>query len=214
MPDICDMVAEKALIVSNEGSQIFRASLEVDWTCMRGSMEIYSVDNQGKKTTVHARCNVEFHNPETYHQHWRRRLYLIERSIQRLEQGVADGSVHKMGHGMIYRLFSSAVQYGPRYQGIQEVMFDSEGLEATAKVYQPPGDEHFALNTFCCDSLGHISGFVMNSSDHLDSDHIYVNHGWKRMRFSEPYLPGVSYQTYIKSTSPVVSICRLASAYS
>lgn len=100
---------------------------------------------------------------------------------------------------MAYKLFSSAVQYGPAFQGLQEVFFDSQGLEATARVCIPPCDEQYALNPFCCDSLGHLTGFIMNSNDALDLvDSIYINHGWRHMRFSEPFLSNVSYQSYVK----------------
>lgn len=76
---------------------------------------------------------------------------------------------------------------------------NSQALEETARVFIPPCDKQYALNPFCCDSLGHITGFIMNSNDSLDLvDNIYINHGWRHMHFSEPFLPDVSYQTYVK----------------
>ncbi|KAM0226570.1 hypothetical protein ACHAQD_000494 [Fusarium lateritium] len=199
MPAVNDMLVEKALILDENTSQPFGSSLEIDWTEMRGKFNIYSVNSTGEQTTLHATCTVEVEDPETYHQDWRSRLYLIQRSITHLNSGVGDGSVHMLQQGMLYKLFSTSVQYGFVYQGIQQVCFDSDGLEGTAKVFLPSNKDTFALNPYCCDSLGHLTGFIMNCSDSLDlADHVYVNHGWRYLRITEPYRFGVHYQTYVK----------------
>ncbi|RYP27845.1 hypothetical protein DL767_007493 [Monosporascus sp. MG133] len=199
MPAINNMAVEKALIVNEIGPQLFRASLEMDWTTMHGSMQIYSVNAFGKQTTLHAVCDVVVENPQVYYERWQSHLYLIERSIAQLTQGAGDGSVHMMRRGMLYKMFSASVQYGPVFQGIQQVWFDSEGLEGTAKVFLPSGKDQFALNPYCCDSLGHLTGFIMNCSDSLDlDDYVYVNHGWRYLHLTEPYRCDVQYQTHVK----------------
>jgi naphtho-gamma-pyrone polyketide synthase len=199
MPAINNMAVEKALIVNETGPQLFRASLEMDWTKRHGSMQIYSVDASGRRTTLHAVCNVVVEDPQAYREQWRSHAYLIERSIAQLTRGGGDGTVHMMGRGMLYKLFSASVQYGPAFQGIQHVWFDSQGLEGTAKVFMPSGRHEFALNPYCCDSLGHLTGFIMNCSDSLDlEDHVYVNHGWRSLHLAEPYRCDVHYQTYVK----------------
>ncbi|KAF5676169.1 polyketide synthase [Fusarium heterosporum] len=199
MPAVNDMIVEKALILNGNNSQPFRSSLEVDWTVMRGNFKIYSVDETGKETTHHATCTVEIKDPEIYLQEWRSKLYLIQRSISQLQSGIADGSIHTLQQGMLYKLFSTSVQYGSVYQGIQQVCFDSNGLEGTAKVFLPSSKDTFMLNPYCCDSLGHLTGFIMNCSDSLDlAEHVYVNHGWRYLRMTEPYQSDVHYQTYVK----------------
>ncbi|KAF4953245.1 hypothetical protein FSARC_12439 [Fusarium sarcochroum] len=199
MPAINDMAVEKALIVNESNSQLFRASMEVDWTAMHGSMKLYSVNADGKETTLHATCNVAIGDSEMYRESWQSGLYLIQRSILQLNQGAINGSAHIMRRGMLYKMFSASVQYGPVFQGIQQVCFDSEGLEGTAQVFLPPRKDEFALNPYCCDSLGHLTGFIMNCSDSLDlDDYVYINHGWRYLRLTEPYQSGVHYQTYVK----------------
>jgi naphtho-gamma-pyrone polyketide synthase len=100
---------------------------------------------------------------------------------------------------MAYKMFSSVVKYGPGYQGMQEVVFDSEGLEATAKVRLQPVEGGFALNPFWCDSFGHLTGFVMHSNDVLDlSEHSYINQGWQFMRCAETFSANAEYRTYVK----------------
>lgn len=203
IPDIGNMAVEKALIVQKGGPQPIRASMTIDWNELCGSMELYSIDKFGKRSTLHATCTIELQNPQVWESQWNRQLYLINRSIAQLVQSVETGSdaAHRVRRGMAYKLFSSTVKYGPAYQGMQDIFFDSEGLEATAKTYLPSDQVRgqFAMNPFICDSLGHLSGFVMNANDSLDlTDHIYVNQGWRYMRVLEPFSTNVSYQTYVK----------------
>ncbi|CAJ0552555.1 Ff.00g006330.m01.CDS01 [Fusarium sp. VM40] len=199
VPDVCNMLVEKALIVQTANAQFIRASLSVDWKLLQGDMELYSVDSQGKQTTRHATCNIRFQLPEVWQQDWRRNKYLIQRSIKNLLQGLEEETTHRVRRGMAYKMFSSVVKYGPGYQGMQEVVFDSEGLEATAKVRLQPVEGGFVLNPFWCDSFGHLTGFVMHSNDVLDlSEHAYINQGWQFMRCAETFSADAEYRTYVK----------------
>lgn len=203
MPDIGNMAVEKALIVREEGPQPIRAAMTIDWNARCGSMELYSIDNSGKRSTLHATCSIELQSPQDWKKEWKRQFYLIDRSIMRLVRNTETGSetTHRVHRGMAYKLFSSTVKYGPAYQGMQDIFFDSEGLEATAKTHLPSEQVkgQFAMNPFICDSLGHLSGFIMNANDTLDlTEHVYVNHGWRYMRASEPFTTNVNYQTYVK----------------
>ncbi|ENH68137.1 Aflatoxin biosynthesis polyketide synthase [Fusarium oxysporum f. sp. cubense race 1] len=199
LPSINNMAVEKALIVGETGPQLFRASLDMDWTSMHGSVRIFSVNASGKQTTLHAVCDVAVENPSSHRESWQSHAYLIQRGITQLVKGAGDGTAHTMRRGLLYKIFSNSVQYGSAFQGIEQVWFDSEGLEGTGKVFMPSGKDTFALNPYCCDSLGHITGFIMNCSDSLDlDDHVYINHGWRSLRLVEPYQCDVQYQTYVK----------------
>ncbi|KAF4995260.1 hypothetical protein FGRMN_5225 [Fusarium graminum] len=199
MPAVNDMVVEKALILDENNSQPFGSSLKIDWAAMRGTVKIYGVNESGEQTTLHATCTVEIEDPETYLQEWHSKLYLIQRSISQLQSGIGDRSIHTLRQGMLYKLFSTSVQYGSLYQGIQQVCFDSDGLEGTGKVFLPSRKDTFMLNPYCCDSLGHLTGFIMNCSDSLDlAENVYVNHGWRYLRMTEPCQFDVHYQTYVK----------------
>ncbi|ORY59299.1 polyketide synthase [Pseudomassariella vexata] len=199
VPDVCNMSVTKSLVVKDEASQLIGAAMDIDWTSGRGSMDISSVDGSGKSIALHGTCDIVFQEPRVWLEMWERNSYLIQRSIQKLHQGVDASLTHKFGGGMAYKLFSVLMKYGPSYQGMEEVVFDSLGLEATAKVRLQPTKGKYGLNPCWIDSFGHITGFVMNSNDSLDlTDHVYVNHGWSHMRCSEPFIPDVSYQTYVK----------------
>ncbi|KAI1152845.1 polyketide synthase [Nemania diffusa] len=199
MPAINNMAIEKALVVHETAPQLFRASLEVDWPTMHGSMEIYSVDELGKRTVLHGGCDINIEDPRAYRERWQSHDYLIERSVAQLREGAVSGTAQFIRQGMLYKMFSASVQYGTAFQGIKQVWFDSQDLEGTAQVFVPSGKHQFALNPYCCDSLGHLTGFIMNCSDSLDlDDYVYVNHGWRYLHMAEPYRCDVHYQTHVK----------------
>jgi naphtho-gamma-pyrone polyketide synthase len=98
---------------------------------------------------------------------------------------------------LAYRLFATLVDYGDAYQGMQEVILDSEDLEATAKVSFQVDDNGFTFNPCWVDSLGHIAGFIMNAGyAHGAKDQVFINHGWERMRCAVKFARGRTYQVY------------------
>ena len=193
------MVVDKPLIYTGK-SHLLRVSGSADWTTRQTTLEFYSVNADGKKQASHARCTVKFGDSEAWSKDWKRNAYLIQSRIQSLHNSVEDQS-HKMKRGMIYKLFSSLVEYGPTYQGMREVVFDSTGLEATARVQfqTTQKDEDFYMGPYWIDSLGHISGFVMNANDGMDlKSQVFINHGWDSMRSASTFSHDKTYQTYVK----------------
>jgi naphtho-gamma-pyrone polyketide synthase len=86
-----------------------------------------------------------------------------------------------------------------QYQGMDQVVLDSDQLEATARVQfkTTEQDGEFYCSPFWIDSLGHIAGFIMNANDGVDSKStVFVNHGWKGMRCSVRFDPTKTYTTY------------------
>ena len=194
------MVVDKPLIHTGE-SQLLRASGSADWTIQRLNLEFYSVNADRKKQASHAKCTVKFGDSEAWSREWKRNAYLIQSRIKSLYNSVEDDQSHRMKRGMIYKLFSSLVAYGPVYQGMQEVVFDSTGLEATARVQfqTTQRDEDFYMGPYWIDSLGHISGFVMNANDGMDlKSQVFINHGWDSMRSAISFSHDKTYQTYVK----------------
>lgn len=198
--DVCDMLVPKPLIAKASGeSQFFRAEATVVWEEKAAKVKIYSVTAEGKKLVDHASCVVKFSDCSEWKQDWKRHSYLIQRSIDRLMQSAATGESHKLGRGMIYKLFGALVDYDNNYKSIEEVILDSEHYEATARVKFQAKDGNFHRNPFWIDSLGHISGFVMNANDAIDSrNEVYVNHGWDTMRCSKKFSVDSTYRTYVR----------------
>ncbi|KGO43372.1 Acyl transferase/acyl hydrolase/lysophospholipase [Penicillium expansum] len=196
--DICNMMVPKPLIAKG-GKQLFRVSATANWAEESAKVQVWSVTPEGKKILDHASCNIKFFDPSPYELEWKRSSYLIKRSIEHLQESTISGQAHRMKRGMVYKLFASLVDYDDNYKSMREVILDSEQHEATAvvKFEAPPGNFH--RNPFWIDSIGHLSGFIMNASDNTDSkNQVFVNHGWDSMRCLKKFDPSVTYRTYVR----------------
>ena len=197
--DIVDMKVERPLMATSNKAQILQISACAKWTTNDILIAFYSVNAQGKKTADHATCKVRIATGQAWLQEWKRNSYLIKSRIKALHDGVDYGNSHKLKRGIVYKLFSAVVDYSPKYQGMQEVVLDSDELEATAKVSFRVGDEGFYFNPCWLDSLGHIAGFIMNGNDLFQSrDLVFINRGWDMMRRAKKFAMGEEYQSYSK----------------
>ncbi|PWY86434.1 ketoacyl-synt-domain-containing protein [Aspergillus sclerotioniger CBS 115572] len=196
--DVCDVTVPRPLIAKS-GQQLFRVSATANWEEKKTTLQIYSVTAEGKKTTEHATSTVKFFDCAAAELEWKRNAYLIKRSIDRLHDVAEDGDAHRLGRGMVYKLFSALVDYDDNFKNIREVILDSEQHEATARVKFQGSQGNFHRNPFWIDSIGHLSGFIMNASDATDSkNQVFVNHGWDSMRCLKKFSPDVTYRTYVR----------------
>jgi naphtho-gamma-pyrone polyketide synthase len=198
--DVANVKVDKPLIaMTDRDSQLLRISASADWTTNLVSFSLYSVNADGKKAAEHASCEVKITQNQRWLEDWRRVSYLIESRIKSLNKAVDEEDAHKMKRGIVYKLFSSLVDYDASYQGMQEVILDSKELEATAKVSFQVDQNGFFINPCWIDSLGHIAGFIMNGNDNVHSKtQVFVNHGWDRMRCSTTFSRNKVYRTYNK----------------
>lgn len=193
------MTVPKPLIAKASGEQLFRVSATANWAEKSASVQVFSVKPDGTKVIDHATCLVKLFDCRNSELEWKRIAYLIKRSIDRLQESADKGGSHRMTRGMVYKLFGALVDYDVNYKSIEEVILDSENYEATAlvKFQAPPGNFH--RNPFWIDSLGHLSGFVMNANDATDSkNQVFVNHGWDSMRCLKAFSADVTYRTYVR----------------
>ena len=186
---------------ASETTHRFRVSATTKWTSHLIVMTIFSVDGNGKRTTSHANLEVHVTPQQRWLDEWKRNTHLITARIDALDGSVSghkeDTDSHLIKRGMAYKLFGALVEYGKEYQGMAEVVIDSKRLEAVATVKFQVGQEGFYLNPKWIDSLGHIAGFIMNANDGVDSrTQVFINHGWERMRFAEPFQAGKTYRAY------------------
>lgn len=199
--DVCDLKIENPLVaLPSKKSHLFRANATVTWSAKSISLSIYSVDTNGKKTLSHATLKIRlFSNSIPWLDEWKPMEYLINGRIASLQQGAINGNNHTLKRSMIYKLFTSIVDYSDNYQGLQEVILDSVELEAVAKVSFRVDSQGFVMNPCWIDSLGHLAGFVMNGNETLQSDRsVFINHGWASLRFAQAPQHGKLYTTYNK----------------
>jgi acyl carrier protein/pimeloyl-ACP methyl ester carboxylesterase len=82
-----------------------------------------------------------------------------------------------------------------------EVVLDGANTEASATIDFPagPADGDFYCAPYNIDGACHISGFIVNASDLLDSEqNVYVSHGWGAMKFSRPLVAGMKLRNYVR----------------
>ncbi|KAK3303871.1 polyketide synthase [Chaetomium strumarium] len=196
--DVTDVKVDAPLIAQpDESTHLFRVSATADWGARSISMSIYSVDGNGKRTRSHATLDARIFPEQRWLDEWRRNTHLILSRIEALNQGIHSGESHKLKRGMVYKLFGAIVVYSSDYQGMKEVVLDSERLEAVSTVNFQVGDGGFVVNPRWIDSLGGIAGFIMNGNDAVDSEkQVFINHGWERLRIAERLDATKTYYAY------------------
>ncbi|KAI8953477.1 polyketide synthase [Xylaria longipes] len=206
-PDIKDigvnvgtMEVPKTLVFDVKAkSQILRMLVEVNAT--EGTASVTWTTGEGPRKTEHANCKVCFGDKQEWLAEFERVSYLIKSRIDFLKAAEERGEASKIGRGLAYKLFTALVDYDRRYRGMESVILDSTTCEATAKiVFQTsPEDGVFHTPPYWYDSVCHISGFIVNATDAVDSrEHVYISHGWGSMRFAERLDGTKSYQSYIR----------------
>ena len=202
--DCANMKVDRPLIASPDStSQLLRVSASADWSRHEVSLTMFSVNAKLEIIADHAMCNVKVTQAPAalWLQNWDRLAHLIQGRISSLQKSVDEGKSHKLQRGLAYKLFSSLVEYANNYQGMQEVILNTEGFEATARVVFQTGDDGFFFNPCWIESLGQIAGFTMNANNLHTKDHVFVNHGWIGMRCAKKIEYDKTYQTYNKMLS-------------
>ncbi|KAL8801213.1 MAG: hypothetical protein Q9182_004607 [Xanthomendoza sp. 2 TL-2023] len=195
------MEASKSLIAGQSDDQRLRLHGEADMDAGRVKLQFYSTTSEGKTRTDHAKCVVTYLDAQAALFNWKRYHYLIKPRVEALVKGVNDGTAEKMHRNTAYSLFGSFVEYGASYRGIEEVNLNLEEYEATAKLAFQTTDEDgdFVCNPYWIDSIGHLSGFVVNVREALgDKAQVFISHGWEAMCFARPLSKDKVYRTYVK----------------
>ncbi|KAL1861558.1 putative secondary metabolism biosynthetic enzyme [Diaporthe australafricana] len=196
--NVSSMKVEAPLIaLPSEKTHAFRVSAEANWRLNQIKMSLGSMNETGKITRRHATFVVLLTPQQTWLDDWKRLTHLVQSRVDSLVKGVVEGSCHHIKRGMAYKLFGALVDYGKEYQGMKDVVMDSDQLEAVSTVEFQVGAEGFHLNPRWIDSLGHIAGFIMNANDTLaNKSTVFVNHGWDHMRISGSLEAGKTYRAY------------------
>lgn len=198
--NVKDMQVPKTLIFDTKAkSQILRMRVTVN--AAERTADITWTTGEGAQKTEHAICKVSFGEKQEWLGEFDRVSYLIKSRIDALKSAEERGEASKIGRGLAYKLFAALVDYDRRYRGMETVILDSAACEATAKiVFQTsPDDGVFHTAPYWIDSVCHISGFIVNGTDAVDSrEHVYISHGWGSMRFAERLDATKPYQSYIR----------------
>ncbi|KAL2260542.1 hypothetical protein VTK26DRAFT_5418 [Humicola hyalothermophila] len=198
--NVAHMEVPQTLIFQDKAEKhILRLSVKAD--IKEGFADLVFHTEVAKQKKTHALCKVYYGKVDEWQGEFDRAAYLVRSRIEALKDAEKRGAASKIGRGLVYKLFSALVDYAPRYRGMEEVILDSATCEATAKInfQTSPEDGHFVFSPYHIDSVCHISGFIINGTDAIDSrEHVYISHGWGSMRFTEIPVSGKEYRSYIR----------------
>ena len=198
--NVANMSVPKSLIARDDGkSQFINLTATVNTTVGRADLIFSSGSDKGK--VEHATCQVFFGDCEEWLSEWQRSAYLVQSRIDWLKETERSGGAHKIGRGLAYKLFSALVDYDQKYRGMQEVILHSGNMEATSQVVfqTTEKDGNFVCSPYWIDSVAHISGFIVNGSDAIDSrENVYISHGWESLRVGELFSAEKTYRSYVK----------------
>jgi iterative type I PKS product template protein len=201
--NVSHMQVPKSLIARADGkSQILRLTAKLN--AAKGSAELLFSSGDGPAKVNHATCQVIFGDSEKYLSDWARNAYLIQSRIDWLREAEVKGNAHKIGRGLAYKLFAALVDYDQKYRGMEEVILRSETMEATSRVVfqTTENDGNFMCSPYWIDSVAHISGFIVNGSDAVNSkESVYISHGWESLEIAEPLVADKTYRSYVKMQS-------------
>ena len=181
--------------------QLVQIMTTVDLSRQEATTQVSSLSDNGKNTTIHAKCVVTFEDASEWALEWERSAFLVRTRVDLLEKKSVDGKAHRLLRGMVYKLFGSLVDYSDSYQGLREVVLDTANLEANAQIdlQASSKDGSFYLPPYFIDSIGHLAGFVMNGNDGLDAkNQVFISHGWESMRLPTTLQAGKKYYSWVK----------------
>ena len=160
-----------------------------------------SVTPDGKKFIDHAHCIVKYEQISEWQENWNMISYMVKNQIGNLHKRLSTGEAHKVLRGMAYKLFKNFVNYSPEFRGMEEVVFDGQDAEGSATVsfQADEKDGNYLCAPYWIDSLCHLSGFICNGTDLIDSDNfVSISHGWGSMRFARPFSASKKYTSYVR----------------
>ncbi|CAF1473328.1 unnamed protein product [Adineta ricciae] len=200
--DIVNMKMVQPLILSNslEKQHVYITATS---NANSDTIEFIFTSKKGSTKEQHASCVVKYGDGAEWTTEWNRQAYLIQSRMNSLVEAAEHGRAHRLLRDIAYRLFSVFVQYSERYRGMDEVWMDSNMLEATAniKFQTTVEDGSFEYNPYWLDSILHLSGFVLHSTDALHNDFAYIAHSWKSMRIVGQLSSNKSYKNYVRMQS-------------
>ena len=83
---------------------------------------------------------------------------------------------------------------------MEQVILDSNALEATVKIRLHPSEPgtSFLCSPHWIDGLAHLAGFVLNGSDSIPDDLVFISRGWRSSCIAGKLDPSRTYQNYVR----------------
>ena len=148
----------------------------------------------------HGSCDVRFGKNDERKAEFSRSLHLVSKRIDALTNSAVAGLSHRLQRPIVYKLFTSLVNYGEKYQGLEEVFLDNTGYGDTAarvKLGAHPDSGTFTESPYWTDTIIHLAGFVLNGDVALSPDDAYISAGFEAFHIFEKLSDTKTYTTYV-----------------
>nr|A0A6F9DYX9.1 RecName: Full=Non-reducing polyketide synthase men2; Short=NR-PKS men2 [Menisporopsis theobromae]CAB3277416.1 Men2 [Menisporopsis theobromae] len=160
----------------------------------------------GSAEQDHGDCKLHFDKRGSWDAEWAQTAHFINAAKKNvIANGTSPaGTGHRLPKSVVYKLFSSLVEYSGAFRAMEEVyVTDDFQKEAVASVVLPGGSSEFYVNPYWSDALIHVCGFLLNSSPNLPSQDCFLFNGLEEMRLlSDDLQPGIPYTSYVYLTEP------------
>jgi hypothetical protein len=118
-----------------------------------------------------------------------------------LERQVGTSSnTYRFSKAMIYKMITQLADFDEKYRGLVAITLDNDAMEAAGTVSFAgiPVKGNFHSSPAYLDALSQLGGFVMNANEGVDLEkEVFVNHGWKSMRFLKELDPKMTYSSHV-----------------
>ena len=184
-----------------KGEQLLRITVTAEQPLKLVRIAYNSISQDGSDGEFHASCEVQYGDAKSLLAAWSRFDYLLRSRMDVLAQGANAGKYKKISRKQAYESFSSLVQYGKKYHGMKEIVLDSGNFEASSLIefQTTDNDGDFDANPYWIDNIVHLSGFVLNGSDAVDSKRqVFISHGWESLQMGRPLSGRRSYRNHVR----------------
>lgn len=193
---------KKPLLTKRPGTfHKLQATIKCNWQTQKAELEYHSVEDDGKKKTLHAVGSLVFVDDAVETEALKRRSVEIKSRIKDLKQATSEGPAMRLSSSAAYRLFGLFVQYDQEFRGLREITLNSDSMEACSTISFTTSNETESPSSIAClmDSFGQTAGFTMNANDSVDLDkEVHLNSGCNYMYFSQPVDPSKEYETHVR----------------
>ena len=148
----------------------------------------------------HGSCDVRFGKNEERRAEFSRSLHLVSKRVDALTSSAVAGLSHRLQRPIVYKLFKSFVDYGEKYQGLEEVYLDNTGYgDSAARIKLVPNADSgtFTQNPYWTDTIIHLAGFVLNGDVALGPEDAYISAGFEAFHLFEELSDTKTYTTYV-----------------
>lgn len=184
--ELVDMNMTNPLVVQKGSNKIVRVMVGVRDSGRSTTIAFSSGNDTGRHE--HGTCTIRVHSSShRTDDEWDKVQKLVRGQVRALKREGEAAIAHRMNAALVYKLFSSLVDYSQEYMAIKDAFVSLDFKEAAALVDLGVslGLDHLTVNPFAVDALVHLAGFLLNANLSKPADDIYIANYVERLHVLE-----------------------------